>query len=103
MDLVDLFDPRPGLALLELAGAIAGVDRWELVTYEGGLGCNWPSLDIADAPGAAAGTLSRAIVVEPRSGGGARPKRPCDYLLGHAPARSVREIGPSKDNLSGEF
>ena len=69
LDTVDLIDPRPGLALLELAGAIAGLDRWVLVTYQGGLGCNWPTLDTVNAPGAAAGGLSRASLAEPRNDG----------------------------------
>lgn len=68
LDIADQIDPRPGLVLLELAGAVAGVDRWVLTTYEGGLACNWTAMDINGAPGASAGESSRAIVTEARSG-----------------------------------
>jgi len=67
IDLADSLVVQPGLILLELPAAIAGLDALVLVAGPGGLGCQWPA-QMTDRAGASAGDGSRVVVVEPDSG-----------------------------------
>jgi len=68
IDAIDIFDPRPGLVMLDLAAAITGRDRLILVADDNGLACHWVSMDAGGTSGAAAGSLSRVALAEPGTG-----------------------------------
>lgn len=77
IDLANQLDPRPGLLMMELSAAIAGLDRLVLMTNPGGLSCHWATLNAASAPGAAAGIFSRVALAEGRRG----PVRPAEIYV----------------------